>query len=134
MTVKWRIGNGAYWGWSIVGIGAIACVAASPLRFPLLSLLNRPSAIADIQAMPFWFRLPVCIEGIVGDRAPIVNGQLYQLKDSTGSIWIVSPDTGLQLGQAIKIKGTLQFQSIVIAGQEQGELYIEQDTSQLLTP
>ena len=72
--------------------------------------------------------LPVCIEGTVGDRAPIVNGQLYQLKDSTGSIWIVSPDTGLQLGQSVKIKGTLQFQSIVIAGQEQGELYVEQYT------
>ena len=123
MTVKWQ-----HWGWSIVGTGAIACIAASPLRFPLLGLLNRPSAIADIQAMPLWFRLPVCIEGIVGDRAPIVNGQLYQLKDSTGSIWIVSPDTGLQLGQAVKIKGTLQFQSIVIAGQEQGELYVEQYT------
>ena len=64
MTVKWQ-----RWGWSIVGMGAIACIAASPLRFPLLGLLNRPSAIADIQAMPFWFRLPVCIEGIVGDRA-----------------------------------------------------------------
>ncbi len=129
MTVKWQ-----HWGWGIVGMGAIACIAVSPLRFSLLCLLNRPSAIADIQAMPFWFRLPVCIEGIVGDRAPIVDGQLYQLKDATGSMWIVSPDTGLQLGQAIKIKGTLQFQSIVIEGQEQGELYIEQSTPAQLTP
>lgn len=129
MTVKWH-----QWGWGVLGIGAIACATVSPLRFPILTLLNLPSAIGDIQAMPFWFHLPVCAKGVVGDRAPIVNGQLYQLKDSTGSIWIVSPDTSLQTGQAIKIKGTLQFQSVVIEGEEQGDVYVEAHTIKVLTP
>ncbi len=94
----------------------------------MLNILNIPSAIGDVQSAPFWFPLPVCVAGIVGDRAPIVNGQLYQLKDPSGSIWIVSSDTSLQPGQSVKMKGTLQFQSIVIEGVEQGEVYIEQQT------
>lgn len=121
MRVKWY-----QWGWGVLGVSAIACVIGSPLRFPLLNVLNIPSAIGDIQAMPFWFPLPICVAGVVGDRAPLVDEQLYQLKDSSGSIWIVSSDTSLQMGQSVKMKGRLQFQSIVIEGTEQGEVYIDE--------
>ncbi len=124
VNVKWY-----QWGWGVLGVSAIAGVISSPLRLPVLNALNIPSAIGDVQSAPFWFPLPVCVAGTVGDRAPIVGGQLYQLKDSSGSIWIVSSDTSLQPGQSVKMKGTLQFQSIVIDGAEQGEVYIEQQAS-----
>jgi hypothetical protein len=35
----------------------------------------------------------VRLRGTVGDRAPLLNGQVYQLQDGTGEIWVLTSDT-----------------------------------------
>jgi hypothetical protein len=68
----------------------------------------------------------VRLRGTVGDRAPLLNGQVYQLQDSTGEIWVLTSDTTLETGDQVVIRGRVRYQSISLAGREQGEFYIEE--------
>lgn len=68
----------------------------------------------------------VRLRGTVGDRAPLLNGQVYQLQDSTGTIWVLTSDTTLKTGDQVFIRGRVRYQSIPLAGREQGEFYIEE--------
>ncbi|NJL41575.1 MAG: hypothetical protein HC840_01790 [Leptolyngbyaceae cyanobacterium RM2_2_4] len=68
----------------------------------------------------------VRLRGTVGDRAPLLNGQVYQLQDSTGEVWVLTSDTTLKTGEQIVIRGRVRYQSIPLAGREQGEFYVEE--------
>jgi hypothetical protein len=82
------------------------------------------SSIAQIQAHPptNW---AVYLEGTVSDTVPLVNQQVYQLQDKTGEIWVLT-EANVQVGDRLKIRGTVRFQPAEIEGQEQGEVYIEE--------
>jgi hypothetical protein len=86
------------------------------------------TTIQDVRAHPQrnWFNSTVYLKGTVGDRAPLLDGQLYQLQDQTGKIWVLSPETQLRTGEQVLIKGQVRYQSIPIAGKERGDVYIEQ--------
>lgn len=97
----------------------------------LLSLLTGcqgVTTVRNVQANPHrnWFTQTVYLQGTVGDRAPLLDGQLYQLKDSTGSIWVLSQTQGLDTGEQIRIRGRVRYQEIEVAGQDLGEVYIEE--------
>jgi len=64
------------------------------------------------------------LTGQVQQIAPLVQGQVYQLQDSTGSIWVLSQGSGLTVGDRVLIQGTPTYQSIPLAGREQGEVYV----------
>jgi hypothetical protein len=68
----------------------------------------------------------VYIQGKVEKRVPLLKQQAYQIDDSTGKIWVVTNQTGLQEGDKVVIKGKLRHQSIPIAGHEYGEVYLEE--------
>jgi uncharacterized protein YdeI (BOF family) len=73
----------------------------------------------------------VYLQGKVSKQVPILKGQLYELEDSTGKIWVLSsvePGKGRRSkpGQQIRIKGKVRYQDIDIAGQNLGEAYIEE--------
>jgi hypothetical protein len=72
----------------------------------------------------------VYLNGQVGDRVPLVNGMIYQLQDNTGSIWILTTNTMLQSGQTVSVEGQVYYQSIPLAGQEQGDFYIQEQKRQ----
>jgi hypothetical protein len=69
---------------------------------------------------------PVQIKGKVQQQAPLLNGQVYQLQDATGTIWVLSPQTNLHQGDIVVVKGLPRYQSISIARQEWGEVYLEE--------
>jgi hypothetical protein len=68
----------------------------------------------------------VRLRGTVGDRAPVLNGQVYQLQDSTGEIWVLTSDITLKTGDQVVVRGRVRYQSISLAGREQGEFYVEE--------
>ncbi|MBD3880552.1 hypothetical protein IFO70_02150 [Phormidium tenue FACHB-886] len=74
-----------------------------------------------------WFTTSVRLRGTVGDRAPLIDAQLYQLKDATGTIWVLTQRQDVRSGEPIQIKGQVRFQSIPIKGMEFGEAYIEEE-------
>ncbi|GAB4154419.1 MAG: hypothetical protein Fur0046_34330 [Cyanobacteria bacterium J069] len=102
----------------------LALLLFTPLRFAVLSGVGIPVSIRSVQRMPFLFSVPVRVSGVVGDRAPLVDALLYELQDETGRIWILTSDLTVQPGQTRTVQGTLLFESIVIDGDEQGEVYI----------
>jgi hypothetical protein len=69
----------------------------------------------------------VYIQGKVEKQAPLMKQQAYQINDSTGKIWVVTNQTGLEEGAQVVIKGKVRYQSIPLAGKELGEVYLEEE-------
>jgi hypothetical protein len=66
----------------------------------------------------------VYLKGIVENRAPFLQSGAYQLQDDTGSIWVMTNSTLPNIGDRLVIKGQVSYQSIPLAGQELGEVYV----------
>lgn len=69
----------------------------------------------------------VYIQGKVEKRVPLIKRWAYQINDSTGKIWVVTNQSNLKEGAEVVIKGKLRYQSIRLANQEFGEIYIEEE-------
>jgi hypothetical protein len=94
-----------------------------------LTACTTATTVRDVQAHPHrnWFTATVQLRGIVGDRAPLLGAQLYQLKDATGAIWVLTHRRGVRSGEPIQITGKVRFQSIPVQGKEFGEAYIQEE-------
>ncbi|MCT7962134.1 hypothetical protein NG791_15795 [Laspinema sp. D1] len=68
----------------------------------------------------------VYLKGTVENRAPFLQSGAYQLQDATGAIWVMTDSTLPNLGDRLVMKGQVTYQSIPIAGQELGEVYIKE--------
>ena len=66
----------------------------------------------------------VYLTGEVVHLAPLVDRTAYQIKDSTGTAWIVTATQPPIQGQQINIKGKIQYQSLPLAEQELGNFYV----------
>jgi hypothetical protein len=88
----------------------------------------------------------VQLQGQVQRVAPFVGGQMYQLADSSGQIWILSNGSNedntasnpninpLQPGDQVMLQGFPRYERIEIASQDWGEVYIEQEAMELMEP
>ncbi|NJO79674.1 MAG: hypothetical protein HC827_14960 [Cyanobacteria bacterium RM1_2_2] len=87
------------------------------------------STVRQVQEQPQrnWFTSTVYLRGTVGDRAPLIEAQLYELEDSTGKIWVLSRTQPPEPGEQVLIKGQVRYQVIEIAGQNLGDVYIEEE-------
>jgi hypothetical protein len=68
----------------------------------------------------------VSLRGKVTRQVPLVDWRVYQLQDGTGSIWVLTKRTDVQLGEQVSLKGKVHYQSIPIANKEFGEVYVEE--------
>jgi hypothetical protein len=68
----------------------------------------------------------VYIQGKIEKHAPLLNKHVYRLNDSTGKILVLTNQKGLKVGSQIVMKGQLRYKSIPLAGQELGEVYLEE--------
>lgn len=66
----------------------------------------------------------VYIQGQVEQLVPLLQGQVYQVNDSTGSIWVVSKRNNLKQGEVAIFRGKVRYEGITIAGEEFGEVYL----------
>jgi len=66
----------------------------------------------------------VYVQGKVEKRVPLLQGQVYQVNDSTGSMWVVSKQDNLQEGESAVFQGKVRYESITIGGQQFGEVYL----------
>jgi hypothetical protein len=84
--------------------------------------------VQSVQQQPQrnWLTQTVKLRGQVGSLAPLLKGQVYELQDATGKIWVLSPNRQLRSGQQILIQGRVRYESIDVAGQDFGEVYIEE--------
>ncbi|MBD2461570.1 hypothetical protein H6G89_10965 [Oscillatoria sp. FACHB-1407] len=108
----------------LIVVGLCGC---SQLNFGALGLQLPGSVkpIRDLHSEPNVDSV-VSLRGQVGDRIPLIEAQVYQLRDQTGTVWVLTTNPIDQSGGTVAIRGQVRFQSIPLAGREQGEVYIEE--------
>jgi hypothetical protein len=116
-----------------LGIGLVVLMGLAGCRSPVkilfcpvnLPFTNAASPIAALKT-PAKVDCVVRLRGVVGDRVPLIEAQVYQLQDRTDTIWVLTDNTTRQSGAEVYIKGIVRFQSVPINGKETGEFYIEE--------
>ncbi|MEA5569533.1 hypothetical protein [Calothrix sp. UHCC 0171] len=68
----------------------------------------------------------VYIQGKIEKQIPLLNKNAYLLNDSTGKILVLTNQSDLRIGSEVVFKGQLRYKSIPLAGEEQGEIYLEE--------
>jgi hypothetical protein len=117
----------------ILTSGLLSC---GSLPMSQLNLGANVATIGDIQQKR-QVDAEVYVRGKVENRAPFVGNAAYQLRDGTGSIWILTQQTLPQLGDEVLLKGNVRYKSIMVknlAGKDLGEVYIEEMEQLQRTP
>ena len=68
----------------------------------------------------------VYIKGKVVKKIPFLESRAYELQDESGSILVVTKKDFPPLKKDISIRGELEYQSIPLAGKDEGELYVKE--------
>jgi uncharacterized protein YdeI (BOF family) len=68
----------------------------------------------------------VFLSGKVTTRAPLLGQQAYEIQDETGTIWVLTKANAPAPGMTVQVRGKVRYESIVLAGKDQGSVYIEQ--------
>lgn len=98
------------------------CQPPSPPDWPLM-LTGQLRSIKSVQTQrPVGST--VYVRGTVGDRVPLVKGQVYELTDSTGSIWVVTNDVTTETGEALRVRGKVSYEATPEFGNDSGEVYL----------
>jgi hypothetical protein len=113
----------------VLGIGLVGCSHSDFLGWGGFNLGNMGGNSTKIKDIPQNANVEtiVYLQGQVTNRAPLLSSGAYQLKDTTGTIWVFTNQTLPNVGDEVLIKGKLQFQSIPIGVQELGEVYVQQE-------
>ncbi|MBE9006481.1 hypothetical protein IQ259_15775 [Fortiea sp. LEGE XX443] len=109
----------------VAGLCSCASWTASDLKGSNLIFGSNVTAIEKIQAKPNK-QATVYIQGKVEKQVPLMKQWAYQISDSTGKIWVITNQGNLQKGTQVVLKGKIRYQNILIAGQDFGEVYIEE--------
>ena len=92
----------------------------------VLSTLNFSTAkISDLQKQKTNFT--VHLQGKIVAQAPLAGLSAYELQDATGKVWVVTKSAPPAPGTEVKVTGKVRYQRILLNGQDQGSVYIEQE-------
>ncbi len=69
----------------------------------------------------------VCVQGKVINVVPLIQQQVYQVKDSTGTVWVLTHRADLRVEDQVSVNGKTHYQNISIGGKDMGEVYIEEE-------
>ncbi|BAQ62988.1 hypothetical protein GM3708_3394 [Geminocystis sp. NIES-3708] len=67
---------------------------------------------------------PIKVEGIVKKIVPLLDRKGFEIKDETGSIWVVTQGTIPKVGDRISLEAILKSQDIIIGGEKTKEFYL----------
>lgn len=142
-------GYGSVASWSLIlGIG-LACTPVSepavmspavstpvqqaePARGIALPTLPFRKQAMTIDTLPQRSGEAVTIVGAVRRQVPLIEGQLYQVQDSTGSVWVVTAgeSAAVALGDRVSVQGTVLYQDIQVEGSNLSEYYVQAEQFQ----
>lgn len=144
-----HFGAGAFGCFLMAGVLACAPVpdAVAPASVPTQQA--EPARNISLPSLPFGQRMAsiealsqrqgesVTVAGDVRRQVPLVAGQLYQLQDNTGSVWVVVADgnntteASAIVGSRVTVQGTVLYEEIQINGSNLSEYYIQADRVQI---
>lgn len=106
--------------------GSISLMLGGILGCGSLAQMNMPvTNIADIR-QNYTKYSTIYLKGKVENQAPFLGTGAYQVRDETGSIWVFTTQALPTKGDEILLKGEVQYKSIPLAGQDLGEVYIDE--------
>jgi hypothetical protein len=112
----------------VVSWGGVACQSSPLASTPLNNLVSQWSVTNInqlLQTRPQ--NTIVTLRGKVQAIAPLAGTSAYQLEDASGKIWVLTSNPNLpKVGDIVLIKGQTRYESIIVAGQDRGELYIQE--------
>lgn len=99
------------------------------VRLPLIGLANQSTVpIASLTADQA--ETTVTIAGTVAQRAPLLNqGELYQVSDDSGSMWVLSDRPSPQVGETVTVEGVVRYEAIVTGEIDASEIYLQEQSS-----
>lgn len=114
-------------------VGLLGCsrpvLQADETQFRPESMLSTfdfsTAKISDLQKQKTDFT--VHLQGKIGAQAPLAGLSAYELQDATGKIWVVTKSALPAPGTEVKVVGKVRYQRILLNGQDQGSVYIEQE-------
>lgn len=114
--------------YSFLGVGLVSCGGLSPYTMNRIDLMTGVNVV-NIRNLTHEQNTEstVYLRGKVIRQVPLVDWRVYQLQDTTGSIWVLSKKTNLRPQEQVLIKGKVRHQSIPIAGKDFGEVYLEEE-------
>jgi RecJ-like exonuclease len=118
---------------SFLAVGLLSCGRLPPYAMNGMNLMGASTVkIRDLKPET-GNGTTVRLQGKVVQQVPLAGWQMYQLQDSTGKIWVLTKRKNVRSPTSVSIEGKVYFQSIPIAGQDFGEIYIEEQQIQTLT-
>ncbi|PSN12583.1 hypothetical protein C7293_19495 [filamentous cyanobacterium CCT1] len=91
--------------------------------WPGLAWLDPITPIAEVSQTQ---QSTVYLAGTVEQQLPLVGQGLYELVDESGAIWVLSDEAPPPAGTAIAIRATIQYEQILLQGQDVGQHYAEE--------
>lgn len=76
----------------------------------------------------------VFLEGQVSTVIPLLNQGLYQLTDTTGSVWVFTRDPVPVVGTVLRLEVTIHYEPILVQAQDLGEFYAQERRRIVLPP
>ena len=108
----------------LFGVGIVSCSGSLGVGGINISQFGvNVTKISDLKQSK---EAKVYLQGQVATRAPFLEAGAYKLQDATGTIWVITNQVP-NVGDGVLIKGQLQFQSVLVNGQELGEVYVQQE-------
>jgi hypothetical protein len=92
-------------------------------RWPALAWLDPVTPIGEVSQSR---GTTVYLDGIVARHLPLLGQGLYELVDDSGAIWVLSPTAPPPLGTALTVRAVLQYEQILLRGQDIGEYYAQE--------
>lgn len=106
--------------------GLFGCANLTKSRLSFLPRPNVPiTTIGDVQKSSPKSSM-VYIEGEVGKLVPFLDSSAYELKDSTGSIWVVTKQKVPNQQDQVLLKVKVQHKNISVGGKTLKEVYVEE--------
>lgn len=107
--------------------GLFGCGSIAQSGFSLLPSRNFPiTKIQELQeGKPN--SSTVYLEGEVVKKAPFLGTGAYELKDSTGSIWVVTKEKIPNQQNKVLLKGKVLYKNISVGGTTLKEVYVEEE-------
>jgi hypothetical protein len=100
------------------GLSLILCTACGKTLPESVAFLDASQANPINSLKPESASAQVVIEGQVSTIAPLIGKAAYEVKDTTGTVWVLTNGKAPERDTKVKIHGTLRV--------DQGELYVEQ--------
>jgi hypothetical protein len=89
--------------------------------------MDTPVQLADVNGGDRYDEGAVVqVSGTVGDRVPLVDAQIYQLQDETGSVWVLTTDTSIQSGDRLTVEGRVEIEVIELGNSTMQERYLRE--------